>query len=56
MPEPNSAHGRICYVIMPTKDPEASSGFNRDVFGWQIRAHGDGTLAFDAVGQVSGCG
>ncbi len=55
MPEPGSAHGKVCYLLMPSKDSEASSKFYADVFDWQIRSHGDGSLAFDdAVGGVSG--
>jgi len=53
--EPAFAHGKICYIIMPSNDPEKSSRFYRDVFGWNTRSHDDGTLAFDdSVGQVSG--
>jgi len=53
--EPAVAHGKICYIIMPSNDPEQSARFYRDVFRWNTRSHDDGTLAFDdAVGQVSG--
>lgn len=55
MAEPVFAHGKVCYLIMPSRNPETSAAFYRDVFGWQILSHDDGTLAFDdAVGQVSG--
>ena len=55
MSDPTFAHGKICYLIMPSRDPKVSSRFYADVFGWQIRSHDDGTLAFDdTVGQVSG--
>lgn len=55
MPESTSAHGKVCYMLMPSKDPDASSRFYADVFGWSIRSHGDGSLAFDdTVGGVSG--
>jgi predicted enzyme related to lactoylglutathione lyase len=55
MSEPTNAHGKVCYMIMPSRDPQASSRFYADVFGWNIRSHDDGTLAFDdATGQVSG--
>jgi predicted enzyme related to lactoylglutathione lyase len=55
MAEPVFAHGKVCYLIMPSRSPDTSAAFYRDVFGWQIRSHDDGTLAFDdAVGQVSG--
>ncbi len=53
--EPAFAHGKICYIIMPSADPEQSARFYRDVFNWKTRSDDDGTLAFDdAVGQVSG--
>ena len=55
MTEPTYAHGKICYIIMPSTDPQRSAGFYREVFGWNVRSHDDWTLAFDdAVGQVSG--
>lgn len=55
MTDPGYAHGKICYIIMPSNDPEQSASFYRDVFGWNTRSHDDGTLAFDdSVGQVSG--
>jgi predicted enzyme related to lactoylglutathione lyase len=55
MTEPAFRHGTICYIIMPSNDPQVSSQFYADVFGWSIRSHDDGTLAFDdSVGQVSG--
>ena len=55
MSELNFAHGKICYIIIPSNDPHESARFYTDVFGWTTRAHDDGTLAFDdAVGQVSG--
>jgi predicted enzyme related to lactoylglutathione lyase len=49
------AHGKICYVELPTKDVERSAAFYRSVFGWKTRTRGDGALAFDdATGAVSG--
>jgi predicted enzyme related to lactoylglutathione lyase len=55
MSESNYAHGKICYIIMSSNDPRQSSQFYADVFGWTIRSHDDGTLAFDdTVGGVSG--
>lgn len=55
MSEPAFAHGKICYIIMPSNDPQGSARFYCDVFGWNTRAHDDGTHAFDdSVGQVSG--
>lgn len=55
MTEPAFAHGKICYIQLPSKDPQASAEFFRSVVGWNIRTHDDGTPAFDdTVGQVSG--
>lgn len=55
MREPDFGHGKICYVIMPSSDPARAARFYESVFGWTIRSHDDGTLAFDdGVGQVSG--
>jgi predicted enzyme related to lactoylglutathione lyase len=40
---------------MPAIDINASASFYKEVFGWQIRQRGDGSIAFDdAVGEVSG--
>jgi len=48
-------NGKICYLEIPATDPESSSRFYSQVFGWQIRHHGDGAPAFDdATGYVSG--
>jgi predicted enzyme related to lactoylglutathione lyase len=55
MPEPHFRHGKICYLIMPSRDPQQSAAFYTNVFNWSTRSHDDGTLAFDdSVGQVSG--
>jgi predicted enzyme related to lactoylglutathione lyase len=55
MSEPTVAHGKICYLEMPSINPQQSAEFYRSVFGWNIREHEDGTLAFDdTTGQVSG--
>jgi predicted enzyme related to lactoylglutathione lyase len=52
---PTLANGKICYVEMPALDVRASSDFYVRVFGWHVRARGDGHLAFDdTTGQVSG--
>jgi predicted enzyme related to lactoylglutathione lyase len=52
---PTLANGKICYVEIPAEDIDSSVAFYRDVFGWQIRKRGDGTVAFDdGVGEVSG--
>ena len=53
--EPALAPGKICYLEIPAADISRSSDFYTRVFGWTLRRHGDGTLAFDdTVGQVSG--
>ena len=55
MTEPHFAHGKICYLMVPSRDPQASARFYETVFNWNTRSHDDGTLAFDdSVGQVSG--
>ena len=55
MKEPAYADGKICYVEIPAADVKASSSFFRDVFNWNIRDNGDGSVSFDdAAGEVSG--
>lgn len=52
---PTLATGKICYLEIPALDVKRSSAFYRDAFGWKLRGHGDGALAFDdAVEEVSG--
>jgi uncharacterized protein len=52
---PTSRHGKVCYLQIPASDVETSAEFYREVFGWSLRRHGDGTLAFDdTVGETSG--
>jgi predicted enzyme related to lactoylglutathione lyase len=52
---PSSGNGKICYLEMPATDIARSSEFYKQVFGWNIRKRGDGSIAFDdGVGQVSG--
>lgn len=41
------SHGWICYLEIPADDVARSSAFYRDSFGWRLRTHGDGTVAFD---------
>jgi len=48
------AHGKICYLEIPAMTAEASADFYRTIFGWKIRQRGDGALAFDDPGGVSG--
>ena len=47
-------HGKICYLEIPAITGEASAAFYRDIFGWTIRKRGDGEIAFDDTGGVSG--
>ena len=52
---PTFANGKICYLEIPATDIARSSAFYQQVFGWNIRTRGDGSLAFDdGVGEVSG--
>ena len=52
---PTLANGKICYIEMPATDIRRSAEFYRQVFNWNIRTRGNGTVAFDdGVGQVSG--
>lgn len=52
---PTLGNGKICYIEIPAIDVQVSSQFYRTVFGWNVRARGNGQLAFDdGVGQVSG--
>jgi len=48
------AHGKICYLEIPAKTAEASAEFYSTIFGWKVRTRGDGELAFDDTGGVSG--
>jgi predicted enzyme related to lactoylglutathione lyase len=47
-------HGKICYLEIPATTAEASADFYSSIFGWTIRKRGDGELAFDDAGGVSG--
>jgi predicted enzyme related to lactoylglutathione lyase len=47
-------HGKICYLEIPAKTTEASADFYSSIFGWKVRRRGDGALAFDDPGGVSG--
>lgn len=47
-------HGKICYLEIPSKTAESSAEFYASIFGWKSRARGDGNLAFDDTGSVSG--
>ena len=47
-------HGKICYLEIPAKTAAASAEFYSGIFGWTVRKRGDGALAFDDTGSVSG--
>ena len=47
-------HGKICYLEIPAKTADASADFYSRIFGWKVRKRGDGELAFDDAGGVSG--
>lgn len=47
-------HGKICYLEIPSITAEASAEFYSGIFGWTVRKRGDGALAFDDTGGVSG--
>lgn len=47
-------HGKICYLEIPAITAEASADFYSTIFGWKVRKRGDGELAFDDTGGVSG--
>jgi len=48
------SHGKICYLEIPAMTAEASASFYSSIFGWTVRTRGDGELAFDDTGGVSG--
>jgi predicted enzyme related to lactoylglutathione lyase len=48
------AHGKICYLEIPATTGEASAEFYSSIFGWTVKQRGDGALAFDDTGEVSG--
>jgi predicted enzyme related to lactoylglutathione lyase len=48
------SHGKICYLEIPAITAEASADFYRSIFGWTVKKRGDGALAFDDTGGVSG--
>ena len=52
---PTLANGKICYLEMPAADIARSADFYKQVFGWNIRKRGNGSIAFDdTTGEVSG--
>lgn len=52
---PTLGNGKVCYIEIPAVDINTSVRFYQEVFGWQVRRRGDGSMAFDdSVGEVSG--
>ncbi|HXS02328.1 MAG TPA: VOC family protein [Pyrinomonadaceae bacterium] len=47
-------HGKICYLEVPANRAKDSADFYSSIFGWKVRQRGDGNLAFDDSGSVSG--
>ena len=47
-------HGEICYLEIPSRTAESSAEFYSTIFHWKVRPRGDGNLAFDDTGGVSG--
>ena len=47
-------HGKICYLEIPANDAGDAADFYSSIFGWTVRQRGDGNLAFDDTGAVSG--
>jgi uncharacterized protein len=47
-------HGKICYLEIPANTAQASADFYSKIFGWTVKKRGDGELAFDDTGGVSG--
>lgn len=47
-------HGKICYLEIPADSAEDAADFYSSIFGWKTRQRGDGSLAFDDTGCVSG--
>ncbi|BAK36443.1 hypothetical protein MLP_34290 [Microlunatus phosphovorus NM-1] len=45
---------RVCYLQIPAEDSRVSADFYATVFDWRIRERGDGAVAFDDGGEVSG--
>ena len=54
-PHPTFGHGKVCYLVIPTRDAARSAGFYQSVFRWTLREGEHGMPAFDdGVGEVSG--
>jgi len=52
---PTLGNGKICYVEIPAADINASATFYQNVFGWNVRIRGNGSIAFDdGINETSG--
>ena len=52
---PTLSNGKICYLEIPSSDIQRSVAFYKNIFGWNVRKRGDGSIAFDdGAGEVSG--
>src|SRR2546423_11188522 len=47
-------HGKICCLEIPANIAGDAASFYSSIFGWKVRERGDGNLAFDDAGGVSG--
>ena len=47
-------HRKICYLEIPANRAEDAAALYSRIFGWKVRERGDGNLAFDDSGGVSG--
>ena len=47
-------HGKICYLEIPANRDQDAASFYSSIFGWTVRPRGEGNLAFDDHGGVSG--
>jgi uncharacterized protein len=47
-------HGKICYLEIPANKADDAAAFYSSIFQWKVRPRGDGNLAFDDSGSVSG--
>lgn len=51
---PTLGEGKLCYLQIPSLEPERSAEFYRSAFGWNIRETREGLSFDDGVGEVSG--
>lgn len=47
-------HGKICYLEIPANRAGDAAAFYSRIFSWKVGERGDGNLAFDDRGGVSG--